>query len=291
MNYIRNDENFDINKIKVGNRIEIYVGYKESGINKEFVGYVKRIEEKNNSWQIDCEDGLFVFDETLEDKELKTVDLKTLLDDVCKQINDKKKTTYKVETNYKYTYEKFVFYQATGTKVLQAVQKDTSANIFFKDDTLFIRPPYPEYGEKSAVIKFDLTKNVQASNLTTKNTNDRNIEIVVKYQTKDKNGKIISKEIKTGTTGGESKTFIGFSNDEKENKELAKNLYQAQNYTGYEGDFTGWLVPRVEPEESVEITDPNNPSRKGVYYVTATEVNFSSNGGTRKISLGKKLSD
>ena len=247
--------------IQEGDAISISLGYEETGIEKEFVGFINKIQDKSNLWQIECEDAIFLFKKELENKEYKDITLEDLLKEVCKQVN----SSFKVDSKFKYTYDKFIFNDATGVKVLQAVQKDTKANIYFKDDTLYIRPAYPEYGEKSKVVIFDYSTNIQASNLTIKKASDQNVYVEITY--KDKNGK--EKKEHLGTTGGDKKDFIGLSSSEEENKTLTKNIYDSLVYDGYEGDFTAWLVPRVEPEESVEIRDPFNPNRKGIYYVSA----------------------
>lgn len=257
------------------------MGYVETGLVNEFLGFVKRISEKDNDWIIECEDALFVFNNSVADKEYKNISLSDLLADVCKQMNH----SINVETDYEYTYDKFFFYQATGTKVLQSVQKDTGANIFFKNMTLYIRPPYPKYGDTGEVVNFDFTRNIQASNLTIKHADDTVLKIVVKYKNEENKEKSEEK----GQDGGETKTFTGWSKDATENEKLAENLYDAHCYDGYEGDFTAWLYPYVEPEMSVKLTDPYSPDRTGTYYVTAVEVNFGIGGGTRKIKLGKKL--
>ena len=60
-------------------------------------------------------------------------------------------------------------------------------------------------------------------------------------------------------------------------------------YDGYEGDFTGWLIPFCQPTDSVLIIDSAAPERNGVYYVVGCEVEFSSSGGKRTITIGYKI--
>ena len=62
-----------------------------------------------------------------------------------------------------------------------------------------------------------------------------------------------------------------------------------RSYTGYEGSITGWPVPYVEPAWVAEIRDADYEYKTGKYYVVAVETSFSSAGGKRKVTLGKKI--
>ena len=77
--------------------------------------------------------------------------------------------------------------------------------------------------------------------------------------------------------------------DPSQLKTLAKNEHNLWCYNGYEGSFTGWLVPYVEPGDAVRIIDSDYPMKGGLYYVTGTEISFSKEGGKRTVSLGRRL--
>ena len=74
-----------------------------------------------------------------------------------------------------------------------------------------------------------------------------------------------------------------------EARKIAENEHTIWCYDGYEGSFTGWLVPFVEPGDAVRLRDKDYPTKEGVYYVTGTEISFSKEGGKRTISLGRWL--
>lgn len=59
------------------------------------------------------------------------------------------------------------------------------------------------------------------------------------------------------------------------------------NYSGFEGNFTGWLIPVVKAGGRVRLRDVDKP--KGKYYVTAVEIEFGQNGAKRKVTLVRKL--
>ncbi|MDR1896549.1 MAG: hypothetical protein LBR10_07155 [Prevotellaceae bacterium] len=72
-------------------------------------------------------------------------------------------------------------------------------------------------------------------------------------------------------------------------KRVAESEQSLWAYDGYEGSLTGWLLPYVEPAYKIRLLDSEYPRKNGNYYVIATETNFSSSGGVRKITLGRKL--
>ncbi|WP_449398491.1 hypothetical protein [Chryseobacterium wanjuense] len=59
---------------------------------------------------------------------------------------------------------------------------------------------------------------------------------------------------------------------------------------GYEGSFTAWLIPYVEPNYSIGIYDEDFPEKDGIYNVESVTTNFNENGGVRTITPGIKLS-
>jgi len=71
----------------------------------------------------------------------------------------------------------------------------------------------------------------------------------------------------------------------------AKNEYVSRVYDGYEGTFTGWLVPYCDAGYQVKLVDEDYQDKTGNYYVLEVKTNFSKSGGVRTIKIGKKLSD
>ena len=51
----------------------------------------------------------------------------------------------------------------------------------------------------------------------------------------------------------------------------------------------GWLIPYVEPSYKLTIKDDDYPYKTGNYYVIATEVEFGSKGGSRKVTIGRRI--
>ena len=265
--------------IHVGDDVCIQLGY-DDALETEFNGYLKSIKRDNNSLVLECIDALYLMDNTLSDMEYKSVGLKVLLQNIVAQIDPE----MSVDCDYDFTYEKMVVFKNTAFDVLKKIHEDTKANIYFEGKTLHVHPVYQQLsGDKCCV--FDMRKNVQSSNLKWVDKNDKKVQVEVKYINPD--GKIDKREY--GVSGGRTVSRYVKSSNEGDLMRAAENEYNLWNYSGYEGDFTGWLVPRVKAGGSVRLIDKDR-NENGTYYVTGVEVEFGQSGAKRKVSLGRRLS-
>ena len=265
-------------KLHAGDSVTIRLGY-DGKLETEFEGYLKAINTDGGNLTLECEDAIYLFEDKVDDVELKGISMKALLEKVVRQIDP----SYKVETEFDFTWEKFVFYHATARDILKKVQDETKANIWFRDGTLHVQPQYAQASDRT--VKFDFSRNIESSNLKYRKASDKKVEVTVKMT----NAAGKSFEETAGAPGGKSikKTVSGV--DPSQLKTLAKNEHNLWCYDGYEGSFTGWLIPYVEPGDAVRIIDSDYPTKEGLYYVTGTEISFSKEGGKRTVSLGRRL--
>lgn len=265
-------------KLHAGDSVTIRLGY-DGKLETEFTGYLKAINTDGGNLTLECEDAIYLFEDKVDDVELKGISMKALLEKVVRQIDP----SYKVETEFDFTWEKFVFYHATARDILKKVQDETKANIWFRDGTLHVQPQYAQASDRT--VKFDFSRNIESSNLKYRKASDKKVEVTVKMT----NAAGKSFEETAGAPGGKSikKTVSGV--DPSQLKTLAKNEHNLWCYDGYEGSFTGWLIPYVEPGDAVRIIDSDYPTKEGLYYVTGTEISFSKEGGKRTVSLGRRL--
>lgn len=272
-------------KINVGDPVRIELGY-EGYMNEEFTGYVKRINTDDTEIRIECEDELYLWDVAVKDdsypKKPSTapVSLKTLLQDLAKQVNSK----YTIECDFDFSYSKFTIQAATALDVLRKIQDETKANIYFEGTTLHIHPLYGNGSWSGKTIKYDFAVNVISANLQYKKATDQKLKVEVSCR--DTNGQTVSK-----TYGDGSKVIKRTVNttDPHSLDAAAKNEYNLWCYDGYEGDLTGWLIPFCQPTDKVEIIDKSRQYKNGTYYVIATDVSFSESGGRRKVTIGRKV--
>ena len=266
-------------KVHVGDPVTIQLGY-NNDLETEFTGYLKRIARDDNSLVLECEDALYLMDKTVKDVEYKSIKVKTLLENILKQVDPE----MKVECDYDFTYEKMVVFKSTALDVLKKIHSDTKANIWFEGKTLHVHPVYQEKKEGDKSVIYDTEVNVQSNELKWKDAKDRKVMIEVTYT----NAKGDKKKNEYGVTGGEKITRYVSASSENDLKKAAENEYKLWNYSGFEGNFTGWLIPVVKAGGSVRLRDREREA-EGTYYVTGVEIEFGQSGAKRKVTLGRKL--
>ena len=265
-------------KLKRGDRVEICLGYLETGIVTEFCGWVQRIGTDNGSITIECEDDLFKFRVPLPDRQYESVSLEQLLKDVVSGIGG----GYDIDCSYGWTYEKFVIRTATGYDVLRKVQEECGADIYLEDNTLHIHAPGEKVGKN---VIYDFSRNVQECDLHYRKAEDRKVRVVVKAMMPD--GSVIEREY--GTTGGDKVEVKCATSDEASMRLRGESECRRLSFDGYDGDITAWLVPQAFPGDSAELYDRDYEYKNGRYYIQAVTTTFGSDGGVRKIELGFRL--
>lgn len=265
-------------KLNVGDVVQIRLGYDDS-LETEFKGYLKGVKTDGGSLTLECEDELYLWDVPVSDEEFSGIRLSDLLKRISAQVNKE----YLIDCGFEFSYETFRTFRATGRDVLKKVQEETKANVYFKDKTLYIKPQYADGA--MATVFFDFARNIESADLKYKKASDKKVEVKVTMTLPD--GRQVSDTF--GQSGGKTVQIMAAAIDRSSMKKIAENEYNLWCYDGYEGGFTGWLAPYVEPGDAVRLHDGEYEYKSGRYYVVATEVSFSRNGGKRTVSLGRRL--
>lgn len=271
-------------KIRRGDRVTVELGY-DGNLMQEFDGYLESITTDDGSLKLNCEDGLFLYRVSLDDAELKGASVSSILKHVNSRISEAypNEESLGLSCDYDFSYDKFVIRGATGYDVLKKIQEEAKPNIYLKGRTLHV---HPQYAEVFGHVRYDFGTNIEKSELKYRNAADRKMMVVV--ESKGSDGKVI--KVEEGTTGGD-KTTINVSGitDTASLRRIAQEALAHKVYTGYEGSFTGWLVPYCDAGYKVTITDKDYEVKNGTYYVLGVETEFSQAGGVRKVQIGKKL--
>lgn len=265
-------------KLNVGDVVQIRLGYDDS-LETEFKGYLKGVKTDGGSLTLECEDELYLWDVPVEDEEFCGVKLSFLLKRISAQVAPE----YIVDCGFDFVYETFRTFMATGRDVLKKVQEETRANVYFRDKTLYVKPQYADNADVTVV--FDFARNIESSDLKYKKASDKKVEVKVVMNLPD--GSQVSDSF--GQPGGKSVQIIASGIDRSSMKPVAENEYSLWCYDGYEGNFTGWMTPYVKPGDAVQLHDGEYGYKDGKYYVVATEVFFSKEGGKRTVSLGRRI--
>ncbi len=265
-------------KIHRGDRVVIRLGYQEVGMVTEFEGWLQRIGSDNGAITLECEDDLFLFRKSIQDKQMAKVTLDALLKLVVEGVGG----GFGIDCSYSWTYEKFVINSATGYDVLKKVQEECGADIYIQDKTLHVHAPGEKIGD---TIYYDFAQNIQDCDLTYRRTEDRRVRVVVKALLPD--GKVKEKEY--GTTGGDKVVVKSASSDDESMRLRGESEHKRLSFDGYDGNFVTWLVPFVKPGDKAVLHDREYDYKDGAYYVRAVTTEFSSDGGKRTVELGYRL--
>jgi len=267
-------------KINMGDPVTISFGYDahRAPLSCEFLGYVETISTDDGFIKINCEDEMYNLRKDLKDTAFQNTTLKAILKHILNEIGG-----FDFICDYDLKYDKFTIYNATAFDVLKKLQEDTGANVYLKGTTLHLHPQYSEIADK---VTYDFSVNIEKSDLKYKDASKRKFQVIVEgTNSKGKTVKVIK-----GTPGGDKITLKrpGIS-DQASLKKIAEDQLNISSYTGYEGSITGWLTPEVLPTFQVEIRDKDYEYKTGIYYVVSVETNFSKAGGSRKVTIGKKI--
>ena len=265
-------------KIRRGDKVVISLGYEETGIVKEFEGWVQRVGTDNGAITLECEDDLFLFRKSLKNQQKMNISLADLLKLTVAGVGG----GFKIDCSYSWTYEKFVINNATGYDVLKKVQEESGADIYIQDNVLHVHAPGEKVGKN---IIYDFSQNVQSCDLNYRRADERKVEVIVKAVMPD--GKV--KEKKYGTTGGDKVEVKCATSDDASMKSRGESEYKRLTFDGYDGSITTWLVPFIVPGDCAELHDEDYDYKDGRYYVRAVKTEFGSSGATRNIELGFRL--
>ncbi len=271
--------------IRRGQKVEIRLGYDDRN-ELEFSGYVNRRTDKDGGMIVECEDAMFLFRQTtMRNQEFVNPTMKSLLGKVVQAVGG-----IRVDTKLDYSYEKFVFQNASAFDVLKKIQEETKAHIYLTtDNVLHVEPQYIE--KSSKVVKYSFQANIcrDGLNLTWKDTTENPLIVEVEGTGKV-NGKVTKVTVTSGKAGGDRiKEKIRGIVDKKTLQSIADDMLASRNHTGFEGSFDAWLRPFVTAGDFVELIDDEDETRNGKYYVKSVETTFDSGGGKRKINLGHRV--
>lgn len=267
-------------KLKRGDKVVVKLGYTEA-MNKpkeEFTGYLLSVSTDGGSLTLNCEDELFTLRKNVNDKQF----LKTTTKQLAQYLLSETKSQLKLNVTLTIDYDKFVISKATAYDVLKKLKEETKANIFIKDGTLHIHPPYSEEFE---LVQYSFQQNIEKDDLQYIRAEDKKVEVIVSTTGKDGN----KKEVRYGTSGGEKIEIDGSGMSEAGMRKRAELEHDLHVLDGYEGSITTWLIPSIRPGDTAKVKDADYPYKDGRYYVTAVTTTFGESGASRKVQLGKKL--
>lgn len=273
-------------QFKRGDKIAIELGYNEV-YNLEFEGFISRVN-KTVPCELECEGFAFQLRGKQINKVYRNASLSAILSDLTEGTD-----IVLSNNNDDVTIDKIDFIRFSRFTALQALSKDLAEAVrfWFDGNVLHAGMKYLFFTEKNKNWKPDVVyktgyNHVREGHLKERLAGDNNYEVQLNVRSED--GK--TKTVKAGVVNSnvERKRLSAVS-DSALLKRLAKELESEKNYTGVEGNITGFLFPICKPGMKLKLIDERYEELSGNYLVEEVEVKYGRSGARRKIKLSFKL--
>jgi hypothetical protein len=271
--------------VKVGDPVEVKLGYAEGELRTEFRGYVAEIKV-GIPFEVRLEDEYFHLKRTSVNRTWKKTSLRALLADLVPtallspSIPDMRIDSFRAD-------------RTTTAGVLKKLKEDyPGLCAYFREGRLFVGLTYTEFMSTSTVdgseALYSFQQNIIENTLSYRRKED--VRIKGKVVAMHPDGKKTTTEV--GDIDGEERTIT--LRTETKDKSVLKQLAQAQldkfKYEGYRGDFTAFGVPYIVHSGTADMLDNKRPQRNGRYLVDVVKVSYGTGGFRRTVSLGKRSS-
>lgn len=255
-----------------GDIISVSLGY-DGKNTMRFKGFVKRVNQSERL-EIECEGYSYQLPKVFT-KSYALTTVKSILADLIEGTGIKiaEQTADVKVSNVR-------FKNASGLQVLEWMQKELHLAVYFDFDSIYVSTLY---GWQKNTIKLRLGWNTVEDKDFKQRKTDKNV--LIRLVSKDSKGgvkKIKSDEQKYSQTK-EVKIKSGL--DSELMKQIANDLQNRENYKGYEGSVTCFLVPGIQKSNVIDVQDKRFPERSGLFFAETIEGSFDSSGGRQKVTL------
>lgn len=265
---------------KEGNRVTIEAGY--DGKNKiQFVGYISRI---NLGYPIvvELENAGYLLKHKVKNWSFKRTKLKAVLQTLVAG------TGINLSPNIKdIGFEPAFLENYTSIQVLEWIKKNYNVNVCFFGNVLYVGLTAGFVSDK---VTFHLGWNVAKDDgLNFRSFEGSKVKYVLESRNADGTRTIIKPNNENSDKAISTKVIKTKIQDPTVQQDVINHQNVKQNQKGWEGNFTAFLIPHVEPGNTVDIVDKKFAERSGQYFVNSVKGSFDSSGGRQQIELGYKL--
>lgn len=263
-----------------GDKVVIEAGY--DGRNTvQFIGYISRIK-LGYPIGVEVENAGYLLKHKVRNWNFKKTRLRDVLQllvagtdiELSKSINN-------VE------FEPVFLENRTALQVLEWIKQNYSMNVFFFGNVLYAGL---KAGFAARKIRFRLGWNVASDGgLNYRSYQGSIVKYVLETRNADGSRTIIKPNNEISDKAASTKVIKTKAKDPEFQQDVVNHQNLVQNQKGWEGNFTAFLIPHVEPGDTVDIVDKKFAERSGQYFVNSVKGSFDSNGGRQQIELGYKL--
>lgn len=262
-----------------GQKIEFHCGY--NGFNKlRFKGFIRRINF-SVPLEIECEGYSYQLRKKLDiTKTYANTTVKKILQDLVAGTDIVLSSSIP-----NVPIPKAVFKHCTGTQILDFLKDKCLLSVYFNFDVLYVGLLETKPANK---VKFRLGWNVIKDNDLKFNDKKEFAQVRIKLVKRQKDG--TTKNSFYGAKDGQVvEKRISLIDDEATLQKIAEREKARLTNRGYEGKITAFLEPIVGVGDSILIEDPKYQERKGSYFSTGIDGEFSTGGGRQIIYIGNSL--
>jgi hypothetical protein len=280
------------NAIKVGDEVQVRMGYLGKEMQTEFKGFVAEIQP-NQPFEILCKDYVWLLEREYISKSWASTTLKDVLKYVAEYGLQKIKGGKPIISNQvpNIVLAPYRIDKATAAQALKKLRDDYGLVAYFRGQDLYAGLAYGERLNNDDKVKYIINgkyANVaKETNLIFKKKDDLRIKIkAVSFLPNNK-----KVEAEAGDLDGETRTWISETpiNDKNILKARAEREVEKYKYDGFKGDITTFGIPFCVHGQIIELIDFIYSERNGKYFVDSVQTTVSkSNGFKRKVTLGKK---
>lgn len=277
-------------KVKVGEAVNIKLGYEGVKLYQEFEGYVRRITP-GTPVQIECEDATWLMRRVQVEKTWsETVTLKEMVNYIIDKVNEKmpeqaQKIT-PVMTLPSVSFDEYTIHPNNAAEAMEKLKKKFGLAAYFRGHQLYVGIAYVPAKQE---VEYEIGRNVITDQLTYRHEDD--VKYKVKITSVLKNNDRIEFEI--GDTDAEVRSLFYYNiTDRTILKQKAETEIKKYKYTGFDGNLTSFLIPFAEPNMTAVLTDNDYPDlRNGKYVIDSVVTTYGIKGGRRVVSLGIQVGD
>ena len=265
-------------QFKEGMKVEVFAGY-DGENDRQFKGFIRRLNF-TIPLEVECEGYSYQLRKKLDfSKAYQATTVKKILQDLVEGTDIKLSDSIPL-----IPIDKATFQNVSGVQLLEWLKEKCLLTVYFNEDILYCGMQQLDVKQTK---KFRLGWNVIKDNELKFNDRKEFADVRIQIATRKKDG--TKEKGFVGKKDGMVKKFKSIIKDKSILEKIAAEKRNEIVNRGYEGSITAFLKPYVLPGMAVDIDDTKYPERKGKYFVSGVDGEFSTSGGRQKIKIGNSL--
>lgn len=175
----------------------------------------------------------------------------------------------------------------SGTQALDWLKDRLAQTVYFNFDELYVGLRQIDIKDN---VRFRLGWNTVKEDDLKFAIDREHTEVQFQLQSRNKNGSYTKEVYDSKYSNTKVKRLYARIEDSYLRKMVADAKATLVN-RGYEGSFTAFAHPYVEPGMSVTIEDTKYKERTGTYFVNEVNGSFGESGGRQVVKIGSRLND